>query len=100
MAQDNAQRADEGGEYQDSPRKRPVEKFHEGRVHVSIFPNESSKGTFHTASYQVRYTDKNEEWQTGHSYSKRDCENLAKAATKAAEIIAGLDKGREQEQTR
>lgn len=86
--------------YEESSRKRPVEKFHEGRVHVSIFPQESSKGTFHTANFQLRYKDKNEEFQTGTSYSRRDAEDLVKAASKAVEVITSLDKGRDQGQTR
>jgi hypothetical protein len=69
-------------------------------VHESIFPQESSKGTVRTENFQLRYKDKNEEFQTGHSYSRRDCEDLAKAAQKAGEIINSLDKGRDQVQSR
>lgn len=98
MSQATAAANDDSTE--ESNRKRPVEKFHVGRVHVSIFPQESSKGTFHTANFQLRYKDKNEEFQTGYSYSRRDAEDLAKAAEKAAEVIGTLDKGRDQAQNR
>lgn len=80
-----------------NPKGRPpVDRFHEGRVHVSIFPTESAKGKFHTATYQLRYKDKSEQFQTGHSYGRRDCEDLAKAATEAAKRIEELDRPKEQ----
>ncbi len=86
----------EGGEPESQRGKPPVDKFHEGRVHVSIFKNESSKGDFHTASFQLRYKDKNEQFQTGHSYGKKDCEDLARAAAQAEKRIETLDKAKEQ----
>lgn len=96
MSQPNTARAE--SELQESQRgKPPVERFHEGRVHVSIFKNESAKGDFHSASFQVRYKDGNGEFQTGHSYGKKDCEDLEKAAARARHRIEALDKPKERE---
>lgn len=98
MSQSNTARAE--SEPQESQRgKAPVERFHEGRVHVSIFKNESAKGDFHTASYQVRYKDGNGDYQTGHSYGRKDCEDLEKAAAKARQRIEELDKPKNQERS-
>jgi hypothetical protein len=85
MAQSNAQRAEAQEEPQQSgsPGKKPVDKFQEGPIHVSIWENASSKGTFHTATFDLRYKDKEEKWQTGHSYSLSDLRHLEAAAGEA-----------------
>jgi hypothetical protein len=53
-------------------------------VHVSIWENEGIKGAFRTASFQLRYKDKQtDEWQTGASYGPSDLEQLERAAKEA-----------------
>jgi len=75
------------GTHRRKPRK-PVEKFTEGNVHVSIWENEGPKGAFRTASMQLRYKDKSsDEWKTGASYSASDLKNLEKAAQEARRRI-------------
>ena len=43
--------------------RKPVDKFHDGSVHVSIWENASPKGAFRTASFELRYRDKQQQWQ-------------------------------------
>jgi hypothetical protein len=67
-----------------SSKQQPVEKFHDGPVHVSIWQNEGPKGAFRTASFQLRYKEKqSEKWQTGTSYGLSDLESLERAAKEA-----------------
>ncbi len=89
MAQSSTQRVDatEEPQFSSIPGKRPVDKFHEGPVHVSIFENASSRGSFRTASFELRYKDKQEQWQTGHSYTASDLKHLAVAAVEAGSRI-------------
>jgi hypothetical protein len=63
--------------------RKPVDKFHDGSVHVSIWENASPKGAFRTASFELRYRDKEQHWQTGHSYSVSDLKHLEAAAKEA-----------------
>lgn len=69
---------------EESQATKPVEKFHEGSVHVSIFENTGAKGSFRTASFQLRYKPKDsEEWKTSHSYGVSDLKSLERAAQEA-----------------
>jgi hypothetical protein len=38
------------------------------RVHVTVWENGGVKGAFRTATFQLRYKDQHDEWQTGHSF--------------------------------
>lgn len=68
---------------EDSTSQQPVERFHDGRVHVSIWEHAGIRGTFRTASFQLRYRDKDQQWQTGTSYSATDLTHLEDAAREA-----------------
>ena len=46
-----------------TPGHKPVDKFREGPVHVSIWENQGLNGTFRVASFEPRYK-KDEQWQT------------------------------------
>jgi hypothetical protein len=73
--------------------RKPVDKFTDGRVHVSIWENSGVKGAFRTATFQLRYKDSNEEWQTGHSFGAFDLKYLENAAREAPKLCprhAGL----------
>jgi hypothetical protein len=60
--------------------RKPVERFHDGPVHLSIWENEGVKGAFRTATFQLRYKDKEkDEWHTGTSYGLSDLEHLERA---------------------
>jgi hypothetical protein len=64
--------------------RSPVDKFHDGHVHVSIWENDGIKGAFRTASFQLRYKDKQTDaWQTGTSYGPSDLERLERATKEA-----------------
>jgi hypothetical protein len=62
--------------------KKPVEKFREGSVHVSIWQNEGINGAFRTASFEIRFK-KGEDWQSGTSYGLADLACLEIAAKQA-----------------
>lgn len=73
---------------EDNAGTKPVDRFHEGSVHVSIWEKSGSKGLFRAASFQLRYKD-GEEWKTSQSYSLSDLDNLEKAARAARARIEG-----------
>jgi hypothetical protein len=60
-----------------------MDKFHEGSVHVSIWKNEGPKGAFLTASFELRYRDRQDQWQTGYSYGAGDLRHMENAAKEA-----------------
>jgi hypothetical protein len=95
MSQSNAARRDDTEEHGASERagRKPVDKFHDGPVHVSIWENPGPKGEFRTASFQLRYKDKQEQWQTGYSYSASDLAHLEKAAKEARDRINTWQQG-------
>jgi hypothetical protein len=70
-----------------SEHSKSVEKFNVHKVHVSIWENEGVKGAFRTATFQLRYKDGDNHWQTGSSFGTSDLEDLARAATEARERI-------------
>ena len=70
-----------------SASKKPVEKFTDGPVHVSIWENQGVKGAFRTASIELRYKDDKEQWKTGHSYGASDLKHLECAAREARSRI-------------
>lgn len=86
MARSQAQHTEPEQETSAGGRK-PVEKFHEGPVHVSIWENTGPNGAFRTASFQLRYKDRDEQWQTSHSYSASDLRHLESAAGEARSRI-------------
>ena len=89
MPQSNS-RNDQQPENNQSPHsagRKPAEKFHDGPVHVSIWENESAKGRFRTASFELRYKDSQEQWQTGRSYTASDLKHLETAAREARSRI-------------
>jgi hypothetical protein len=67
--------------------QKPVDKFRDGPVHVSIWENEGPKGAFRSASFELRYRDKQNQWQSGHSYTDSSLLHLEKAANEARSRI-------------
>jgi hypothetical protein len=66
-----------------NPGRKPADKFQEGPVHVSIWENEGPRGAFRTASFELRYKNKRQEWQTSHSYGASDLKYVENAAREA-----------------
>jgi hypothetical protein len=62
--------------------KPPVDKFIDGKIHVSIFENDSARGMFRAATLQLRYKN-GDEWQTGTSYGVAELKQLERAAREA-----------------
>ena len=63
--------------------KKPVDKFTDGRVHVSIWENKGVNGAFRAATFQLRYKDDDNEWHTGTSFGTSDLKHLENAAKEA-----------------
>lgn len=93
MSQSNAARQD--NEEQNAGRK-PVDKFQDGSVHVSIWEKVGVKGAFRTASFQLRYRDSQNEWQTGSSFSTADLKHLERAAREARTRIENWQQANKQ----
>jgi hypothetical protein len=62
--------------------KKPVDKFREGPIHVSIWENDGVNGAFRTASFEIRFR-KGEDWQSGTSYGLAELAFLEIAAKQA-----------------
>jgi hypothetical protein len=82
MAKSSAAAANQQQRNLVEPKRLPVEKFHEGPVHVSIWENDGIKGTFRTASFELRYK-KGDEWLSSYSYGLSDLKHLEAAAASA-----------------
>ena len=63
--------------------KRPIDKFVNGPIHVSIWENLGPKGAFRVATMQLRYKDEKKGWTTGKSYGASDLRHLENAAREA-----------------
>ncbi len=72
--------------------RKPVDKFTDGRVHVSIFENSGIKGAFRAATIQLRYKDEHDEWHTGTSFGASDLKHLENAAREARTRIENWQK--------
>ena len=72
--------------------KKPVDKFTDGRVHVSIWENSGVKGAFRAATIQLRYKDDHDEWHTGTSFGASDLKHLENAAREARTRIENWQK--------
>lgn len=95
MAQSSAQRADQGEEQQQSPR-RPEYTAKVGNVEIAVWKNHGSSGEFFTASSPtIRYKD-GDQWKDGSSYGAVDLLALAEAAREASAKIRELSKARGQ----
>ena len=70
-----------------SAANKPVDKFIDGPVHISIWQNTGAKGAFRTASFEIRYKDANDQWQTGRSYTASNLKHLESAAREARSRI-------------
>ena len=71
---------------------KPVDKFREGRVHVSIWENSGVNGAFRTASFEIRFK-KGSAWQSGASYGVDDLAYLELAARQARTRIEQWKRG-------
>jgi hypothetical protein len=77
---------------------KPVDKFTDGRVHVSIWENTGVTGAFRTATFQLRYKDHQKEWQTGHSFGASDLNHMENAAKEARTRIENWQKANRSEE--
>ena len=63
--------------------RKPIDKFVNGPIHVSIWENRGAKGAFRAATIQLRYRDEKKGWTTGKSYGASDLQHLELAAREA-----------------
>jgi hypothetical protein len=75
--------APEQSKSSNSQPQKPIDKFIDGPVHVSIWENSGTKGAFRSASFEIRYKDAQENWQTGRSYTASNLKHLESAAREA-----------------
>ncbi len=68
----------------------PVQRFSHRGVHLSIFENESNGRKFYSTTLECRYKDKNDDWQTGHSFDDVQLAVLSDLADDARRFIRGL----------
>ena len=74
----------------------PADKVRVGLITASIWANETDKGTFHNVTFERRYIDSKDQWQSTHSYGPADLLALAKAADLAhTKIIEARNGGEE-----
>jgi len=79
--------------------RKPAEKFHVGRVHVSIWQNSGVNGAFRAATFQLRYKkDEEKGWQTGQSFGASDLLSLETAAQEARTRIGKWQEGNRKKQ--
>lgn len=74
--------------------KKPVAHFRLAGVEASVWNNPSDKGEFFNITFQRRYQDKEQQWQTSHSYGPSDALALAKVAHMALTKIMELQQAR------
>jgi hypothetical protein len=100
MQQSNAQRADEGETTEQKPGTKPVGNVRYQGVEATIWNNPTEKGDFYNVTFQRRYLDKDQQWQTSHSYGPGDVLALAKVADMAATRIIELQEEKRQGRAR
>src|ERR1019366_4001588 len=76
--------------------KKPVANFRLAGVEASIRGNASDKGEFYNVTFQRRYQDKDQQWQTSHSYGSSDALALAKLADMAVTKIMELQQAKKK----
>jgi hypothetical protein len=69
---------------------KPVDNVRYQGVEATIWSNPTERGEFYNVTFQRRYQDKEQQWQTSHSYGPGDVLALAKVADMAATRIAEL----------
>ena len=74
--------------------KKPVANLRLAGVEASIWGNASDKGEFYNVTFQRRYQDKDQQWQTSHSYGSSDALALAKLADMAVTKIMELQQAK------
>jgi hypothetical protein len=83
----------------DAASQGPIDKFRDGPVHVSIWENEGANGAFRSASFELRYKDRDQQWQSGKSYSSNALLHLESAAREARARIESWQQARPSNRT-
>lgn len=70
--------------------KPPVARLRIGLIAASIWGRDTDNGSFYSVSFERRYKDAHDEWQSTHSYNADDLLILAKLADQAHSRILEL----------
>ena len=101
MAQSNAQRADNDDDgTEQKPGNKPVDNVRYQGVEATIWNNPIDGRDFYNVTFQRRYQDKDQQWQTSHSYGSTDILVLAKVADMAATRIIEIQEEKRRGRTR
>jgi hypothetical protein len=96
MPQSNARTEGDEGQPEQKPGTKPVGNIRYQGVEATIWNNPTEKGDFFNVTFQRRYLDKDQQWQTSHSYGPGDVLALAKVADSAATRIIELQEEKRQ----
>ena len=69
---------------------QPIAKLRIGLISASIWQRVLPEGTFHSASFERRYRDKEGNWHTSHSFNTEELLALSKLADQAHSRILEL----------
>jgi len=70
--------------------KPPVAKLRIGLINASIWQRKTDNGTFYSVTFERRYKDAEDKWQSTHSYNADDLLTLGKLADQAHSKILEL----------
>ncbi len=77
---------------------KPIHTIRDGALKVSIWENQSEKGTFHSVTFGRTYTDEKGSAQSADSFSGGDILKIRRLAEKAYDHIAVLRSEKRQVQ--
>jgi len=80
----------------ETAKPQPVAKFRIGPVHAAIWANKTAKGTFFGATYERRYRDSEDNYQSSQTYDGNASLSLSKAADLAHTKIIALEAAAKQ----
>lgn len=66
---------------------KPLRTLRIGAVQAAIWRNDGEKGPFYNVTFERRYRDSQEQWQSSHSFGRDDLLILAKIADEAHTIV-------------
>ncbi len=81
----------------ESGKNLPEKKFRAGAIAVTIWRNETEKGSFNSVQLDRSYKDKQDNWQKTNSLRVNDLPKAALLLNKAYEYIVLKDREAEQQ---
>lgn len=81
-----------------SEKPKPIHTIRLGSIHAAIWSNPGQHGPFYAVTFERRFRDQKENWQSSASYSRDDLLVLAKLADLTHTIVCerqAADRGRD-----